>query len=80
LAERSLLRELEGGCQVPVGCLSEANGDNLKLTAMVASVDGKTIIRKSVECPMEEASEKAIELAQAILNDGGKEILDSIRQ
>ena len=80
LAERSLLRQLEGGCQVPVGCFSEVNGDNLKLTAMVASVDGKTIIRKSVECLIEEASEKAIELAQAILDDGGKEILDNIRQ
>lgn len=79
LAERSLLRELEGGCQVPVGCFSEQKGENYKLTGMVASLDGKTMIRKSIECPVEEASEKAIELAQAILVAGGKEILDSIR-
>ncbi|MGQ7869460.1 hydroxymethylbilane synthase [Sunxiuqinia sp. sy24] len=79
LAERSLLRELEGGCQVPVGCFSEVKGDQIKLTGMVASLDGTKRILKSVESSMEEASEKAIELAQAILNDGGKEILDSIR-
>ncbi len=79
LAERSLLRELEGGCQVPVGCYSEVNGDKIKLTGMVASLDGKIRICKSVETSMEEASEKAIELAQTILDAGGKEILDSIR-
>ena len=79
LAERSLLRELEGGCQVPVGCYSEVNGEQIKLTGMVASIDGKIRICKSVETSMEEASEKAIELAQAILEAGGKEILDSIR-
>ena len=79
LAERSLLRELEGGCQVPVGCYSEVNGERIKLTGMVASIDGKIRICKSVETSMEDASEKAIELAQAILEAGGKEILDSIR-
>lgn len=79
LAERSLLRELEGGCQVPVGCLSEVTGDQIKITGMVASLDGKTRIRESVECSLDEASEKAIELAQTILNAGGKTILDSIR-
>lgn len=79
LAERSLLRELEGGCQVPVGCYSEVKGNQIKLTGMVASLDGTKRIRKSVEASLEEASEKAIELAQAILDDGGKEILDSIR-
>lgn len=79
LAERALLRELEGGCQVPVGCFSELDGDAYKLTGLVASTDGKTIIRKAFQSSLEEASEKAIELAQAILNDGGKEILDQIR-
>ncbi|WP_299577608.1 hydroxymethylbilane synthase [uncultured Sunxiuqinia sp.] len=79
LAERSLLRELEGGCQVPVGCFSEVKGDQIKLTGMVASLNGAKRIRKSIEASLEEASEKAIELAQAILDDGGKEILDSIR-
>ncbi len=79
LAERSLLRTLEGGCQVPVGCYSEINGEQITLTAMVASLDGKKLIRKSVNSTLDEASEKAIELAQSILDDGGKEILDSIR-
>ncbi len=79
MAERWLLRTLEGGCQVPVACYSKSDGKQIHLTGLVASVDGKQVIRKSVNCPMEEASEKAIELAEAILAEGGKEILDQIR-
>ncbi|MCW0482083.1 hydroxymethylbilane synthase [Gaoshiqia sediminis] len=79
MAERWLLRTLEGGCQVPVACYSEPHGSQLKLTGLVAGLDGKTVIRKTVDCSLDEASEKAIELAQAILDEGGREILDSIR-
>jgi hydroxymethylbilane synthase len=79
MAERWLLRTLEGGCQVPVACYSEVENDQLTLTALVAAVDGQKVIRKSVSCPIEEGSEKAIELAESIMKEGGKEILDQIR-
>ena len=79
MAERWLLRTLEGGCQVPVACYFETEGNKMKLTGLVAGLDGKTMIRKSVVCQIDDASEKAIELANSILNDGGKEILDKIR-
>jgi len=79
MAERWLLRTLEGGCQVPVACYSEVASNQLTLTGLVASIDGKQVIRKSVSCPIDEGSEKAIELAEEILAEGGKEILDQIR-
>ncbi|WP_423127111.1 hydroxymethylbilane synthase [Gaoshiqia sp. Z1-71] len=79
MAERWLLRTLEGGCQVPVACFSEVDGLTIKLTGLVSALDGSNYICKSVRCPIEEASEKAIELAQAILDEGGKTILDQIR-
>lgn len=79
MAERWLLRTLEGGCQVPVACYSEVASNQLTLTGLVASIDGKQVIKKSVSCPIDEGSEKAIELAEAILAEGGKEILDQIR-
>jgi len=79
MAERWLLRTLEGGCQVPVACYSEVEKDQLTLTGLVASVDGKQVIRKVVTCPMDQGSEKAIELAESIIAEGGKEILDQIR-
>ncbi|MFV0378611.1 MAG: hydroxymethylbilane synthase [Mangrovibacterium sp.] len=79
MAERWLLRTLEGGCQIPVACYSELKNGHLTLTGLVASVDGTKLICKSVTCPVDEGSEKAIELAELILEDGGKEILDQIR-
>lgn len=40
-AERAFLRELEGGCQVPIGVNTTLEGDSLTLVGMVASVDGQ---------------------------------------
>ena len=47
LAERSFLRELEGGCQVPIGVNSKIAGEDITLTGMVASLDGKKLIKDS---------------------------------
>ncbi len=80
MAERSLLRTLEGGCQVPVACYCSKMGKLLEITGIVASLDGKSLIRKSVKCPLDEAPEHAVELALSILDEGGQTILDHIRQ
>ena len=79
MAERAFLRTLEGGCQVPVGCYCERKGDQLKITGILASLDGKKLIRRSTNCHVEEASEKAIELAWDIIDHGGQVILRQIR-
>jgi hydroxymethylbilane synthase len=45
LAERILLAELEGGCNVPLGAHATAEGGGLRLRALVASPDGSAILR-----------------------------------
>jgi len=45
LAERAFLRQLEGGCQVPIGVNTSFEGEQLVLTGMVASLDGQRLIR-----------------------------------
>jgi hydroxymethylbilane synthase len=45
-AERALLREMEGGCQVPLGAWARFENGKLVMDASVASVDGKEFIRK----------------------------------
>ncbi len=47
LAERALLRRLEGGCQVPIAALARINtsGSELVLEARVASEDGKKLVQ-----------------------------------
>ena len=80
MAERSFLRALEGGCQVPIGCYCKVNNGNISISGMVAKPDGSMQIKRSIDCMLEEASEKAIELAETILNEGGQKILDDIRK
>lgn len=78
LAERAFLRELEGGCQVPIGVNSVIDGDNLTLTGIVASVDGQQVVTGTVTGPVAEPENVGIELAQRLRQQGAKEILDTI--
>ncbi|MBT5472399.1 MAG: hydroxymethylbilane synthase [Nitrospina sp.] len=47
-AERALVSELEGGCNVPIGSYATINGDQITLTGLVASLDGKTMYKKEL--------------------------------
>jgi hydroxymethylbilane synthase len=78
LAERSFLRELEGGCQVPIGVNTEINGDNLTLTGIVASVDGQKLAKDTVTGVAQDAEQVGKELAQILRKQGAQEILDEI--
>ena len=78
LAERSFLRELEGGCQVPIGVNTEINGENLTLIGIVASVDGQKFAKDTVTGATTDAEELGKELAQRLRQQGAQEILDEI--
>jgi len=77
-AERSFLRELEGGCQVPIGVNTEIKGNSLILTGMVARLDGTTLIKDTVTGEATQAEALGIELAQLLRQQGAQEILDEI--
>jgi hydroxymethylbilane synthase len=78
-AERSLLRHLEGGCQIPVGAYGQVQGNELRLDAVIGSLDGKRIVKESRIGSHADAERIGIELAEDLLKRGGKEILDEIR-
>lgn len=78
-AERVFLKTIEGGCQVPVACYSEVDGEKITLTGLVASVDGSQLLKESVTCSLEHANANARELAQKLLSAGGRQILGQIR-
>ena len=77
-AERSFLRELEGGCQVPIGVDTQLEGTTLTLTGIVASVDGKRLVKDTVTGEATNAEGLGIELAQKLRQQGAQEILDEI--
>tara|TARA_B100000214_G_scaffold375314_1_gene361124 strand:+ start:685 stop:1629 length:945 start_codon:yes stop_codon:yes gene_type:complete len=78
LAERSFLRELEGGCQVPIGVRSKIIENNLQLEGMVASLDGKKLIKDIKVGIKSKPEEIGIELANTLKDQGAGEILKNI--
>ncbi|ERN40685.1 porphobilinogen deaminase [Rubidibacter lacunae KORDI 51-2] len=78
LAERALLRELEGGCQVPIGVNSSIEDETLTLVGMVASLDGQQLIRDTLSGSVADADTIGRTLAQKLREQGAQAILDAI--
>lgn len=74
LAERAFLRDLEGGCQVPIGVNSELDGTRLTLTGIVASVDGQKIVKDVATGSIEDPESIGTELANKMREQGAQEI------
>lgn len=77
-AERAFLRELEGGCQVPIGVNTSLDGDQLTLIGMVASLDGKRLVKDSVTGNATDAETLGTQLAHQLRQQGAGEILSEI--
>ncbi len=80
LAERALLRKLEGGCQIPIGALGRVDGDRLTLQGLVASLDGSELLRDEVSGSAGQAEQLGIELADRLLARGADKILEAVRR
>ncbi len=78
LAERALLRELEGGCQAPIGALGEVKSNDLYLDALVGSLDGSKIFRDKISGAKSNAEEIGKSLARTLIKAGAGEILNEI--
>ncbi len=76
--ERALLRRLEGGCQVPIACYGEMKDGNLHLTGLVASVDGKRIIKEAITGTADKAEKLGVTLAETLLSRGADVILREV--
>ncbi|MHB8157617.1 MAG: hydroxymethylbilane synthase [Desulfocucumaceae bacterium] len=79
-AERALLKRLEGGCQVPIGALALQDGEEIVLEAMVANLDGSTMIKLSMSGPVKDPEGLGVKLAEAMIAKGAAEILKQVRQ
>jgi hydroxymethylbilane synthase len=78
IAERAVLRRLEGGCQVPIAAYGTVSGETLSLTGLVSSVDGKEFLKKTMECHVSEAEQTGISLADDLLIMGAGKILNEV--
>jgi hydroxymethylbilane synthase len=78
LAERAMLRALEGGCRVPVGASSVVEGDVVRLGGVVISPDGALAYRGEAEG--REPEEVGERLALDLLEQGASVVLGEIRE
>ncbi len=79
LAERAFLRRMGGGCNVPVAAHAVCCEGRVTLTGLVASLDGRRVIRDSVSSPAGSSAEAAALLAERILAGGAAGILDALQ-
>jgi hydroxymethylbilane synthase len=78
VCERAFLRELQGGCQVPIGAYAWIEGDRIKIKGFISDLEGERFLEGYEEDGLQEAEEVGKRLAQRLLREGGEEILKEI--
>ena len=77
--ERRFLRKLEGGCTAPIGAFAEIQEDTIHFTGNLFSLCGTEKIEISKNISLNSIKNFPEECAEYIINNGGKKILDSIK-
>jgi hydroxymethylbilane synthase len=77
--ERRILAGLHGGCSIPLGVHSFIDAGIIHISAILCNLAITKHLRKSARCPVDEALETAKRITQEILEEGGGEILEEIR-
>ncbi len=80
LAERSFLRRMGGGCNSPIAVHARAVGSRLRVDGLVASPDGRRLIKESAETAHAHAEDCGVSLAERVLARGGDAVLSAIQQ
>ncbi|MDD9851584.1 MAG: hydroxymethylbilane synthase [Gammaproteobacteria bacterium] len=78
-AERAVVRQLGGGCHLPVGAYAEVDGVHLNVNAMVGSGDGKTVIRDAGAGTVADAAAAGAEVGKRLMGNGGAQLVERWR-
>jgi hydroxymethylbilane synthase len=78
-AERALVSQLEGGCNVPIGSFATIDGDQITLTGLVASLDGKTLYKKKLTDLKTNAVFLGRKLGDELIGLGADRIMQEIK-
>jgi hydroxymethylbilane synthase len=76
-AERSFLRSLGGGCQLPIAAYAAVRDKKIKLDGLVADTQGRQIVRDRISGSIDEAEQLGTVLAERLLANGARELLDA---
>lgn len=78
-AERALMRDLEGGCQVPIGALATIQGDIIDMRGVIASLDGTRLLKVHEQGAIHDPEELGLRVAAGLRAQGADDILAQIR-
>ena len=78
VAERTVVEQLGGGCQMPIGAYAATTGGVLTLTAIVLSIDGRRAAAATQSGPLTDAAAIGMRAAQELLAGGAREILAEV--
>ena len=78
-AERTFLRALGGGCRAPIAALGIVSDDVLRLSGMVASVDGSRILRATEEGDAQAPEQVGKQLAQKMVGLGALDCISELK-
>jgi hydroxymethylbilane synthase len=80
LAERAFLKKLEGGCSIPAFGYATLRGEEITLSAGLASLDGARILRTTETGSSQDPEALGMQVGEYILGNGGREMLSEIRR
>jgi len=80
VAERALLKAVEGGCQVPLGAWARVERGEMVMDACVCSVDGSQCIRQRATAPPSEAAALGERMAHLLFEAGARAILEGVER
>jgi len=78
-AERALVSQLEGGCNVPIGSFATLNGDQITLKGLVASLDGKIMYKKELTDLKTNAVALGRKMGNELIEMGADRIMQEIK-
>jgi hydroxymethylbilane synthase len=77
-AERAIVTQLEGGCNVPIGAFATIEADEITVQGLVASLDGKILHKQVIKGNKVQAVKLGKELGEALIDMGGDKIMNKI--
>lgn len=76
-AERQVLVTMQCGCHAPVGAFAKITGSDIEIYAFISDLEGRNFIERQIVGPTKKSNKLAEQIANDLLEEGGKEILQS---
>jgi len=78
IAERTLNKHLNGGCQVPIACYAVLEGEQLWLRGLVGDPSGGLLLSAEARAPRGDAEALGVQVAEDLLSQGANDILKAV--